>query len=679
MRLLKGWLLWKSEQRHGETKARKVPYYIDGRRRSGTQGSDADVAALATYDQAVAAFQAGGYTGVGFATLPVWRVVALDFDAVITDGVIDQEVAALIATTYSEVSPSGTGVRAFFRGEIVDRKSLTPAADSFKVEFFHAKGFVTITGNVTDICEMFSLEDTVAELTPEVLALYRQRFLIKDDGKTPFDGDRPTASAGEAFESEWVAPQTITELRSALLFLRADDRELWVRMGHALKTLGEVGRGLFLDWSATSALFSPPADAETWESFKPTRTGYQAVFAEAQRKGWLNPSSNLARGQDSAGSQPPPGQDKHPGFAFVQARELLAQPKPIAWLITGMFEKGSLATLFGASGSGKSFGTIDWSCCIATGRPWNGKETAQGAVFYIAGEGHAGIGRRLKAWEQHNQTPLEDAPLFFSTCPAALMDAGNAAAVANAVNALADDHGVPSLIVIDTFARNMGNGEENSNADVGLFINNIDVLLRMRFGATVLIVHHSGWTEKERGRGASAMRAAMDSEYRLDYADDIRTLICTKSKESEQPKPMAFTLEPVVLDGWVDDDGVLMTSAVLSPIQTIPKPARKVLTGANRIALEALEHALEADGVPPTEALAGAMGILAPLRVVGEEVWRQRAYAEGISDGEQDAKQKAFARSRKALLDMKKISTWQGDYWLGGFAPDGAKVEEILC
>lgn len=112
LRAHKAWLLWKFEGQPGNAKPRKVPYYIDGQRRKGDQGSPADRAALTTYDQVMKVFLAGGYDGIGFATLPDWRVVALDFDDVITDGVIRQDVAALISCTYSEVSPSGRGVPA---------------------------------------------------------------------------------------------------------------------------------------------------------------------------------------------------------------------------------------------------------------------------------------------------------------------------------------------------------------------------------------------------------------------------------------------------------------------------------------------------------------------------------------------------------------------------------------
>jgi hypothetical protein len=77
--------------------------------------------------------------------------------------------------------------------------------------------------------------------------------------------------------------------------MRSDDRGLWVTMGHALKELGEVGRGLWLTWSRSSEKFDPANDPKKWDTFIPTRTGYQAVFKHAQDLGWTNPASNAAQ------------------------------------------------------------------------------------------------------------------------------------------------------------------------------------------------------------------------------------------------------------------------------------------------------------------------------------------------------------------------------------------------
>jgi hypothetical protein len=67
-------------------------------------------------------------------------------------------------------------------------------------------------------------------------------------------GDKPPVGQGKAAGSAVITlpPETIQHLRSALLSMKADDYDLWINCGMALKSLGDVGRGLWLEWSLTS-------------------------------------------------------------------------------------------------------------------------------------------------------------------------------------------------------------------------------------------------------------------------------------------------------------------------------------------------------------------------------------------------------------------------------------------
>lgn len=118
-------------------------------------------------------------------------------------------------------------------------------------------------------------------------ATVREAFL-------PPAGVVPSAPQMSVPAPGWIDNATYGELRSALASLRADDRDPWVRMGMALKDLGDVGRGLWIEWSQSSDKYDAADANRVWESLKPERTGYQAVFAEAQRHGWRNPLSARA-------------------------------------------------------------------------------------------------------------------------------------------------------------------------------------------------------------------------------------------------------------------------------------------------------------------------------------------------------------------------------------------------
>ena len=94
------------------------------------------------------------------------------------------------------------------------------------------------------------------------------------------------------------------------------------------------------------------------------------------------------------------------------------------------------------------------------------------------------------------------------------------------------------------------------------------------------------------------------------------------------------------------------------------------LTGANRIAWQAFMGALEELGRDPDLSVSERMGTRALSRVVHEDAWRERAYAEGISDGaHSSARRNAFSRARRTLLDLGMVCTWNDQYWTGPNAP----------
>ncbi len=80
----------------------------------------------------------------------------------------------------------------------------------------------------------------------------------------------------------------LAELRSALAAIPADDHNEWVAVGQALVCLGDAGFKLWDEWSQTSDKYEGPS---RWHTFTGDRTGFAAVFARAQRAGWVNPKA----------------------------------------------------------------------------------------------------------------------------------------------------------------------------------------------------------------------------------------------------------------------------------------------------------------------------------------------------------------------------------------------------
>ncbi len=264
---------------------------------------------------------------------------------------------------------------------------------------------------------------------------------------------------------------------------------------------------------------------------------------------------------------------------FGHVGEFMAKAGPIDWLVKGYWPRDSVAMLFGESGAGKSFVSMDLAACVATGLPWMGQRTKQGAVFYIAGEGENGMGRRFLAWQLTHDVQLAKAPLFISYTSVPLLDLRHAQQLREIIQTMADLHGVhPELIVIDTLAKNFGGGDENAQKDMGEFIDHVTDYLRRPFGACVVVVHHTGHGSKDRARGSYALPAGIDVNYRLAETESgTIELANLKMKDGPAPKPIHLALEVTTLP-FTDEDGEPETSCY--PVRREPV----------HIDLEALTH-----------------------------------------------------------------------------------------
>lgn len=86
---------------------------------------------------------------------------------------------------------------------------------------------------------------------------------------------------------------TIYEADKALSFVDTSDRDLWVRMGAALKTeFGEEGKNTWLNWSQQDPSFNAKDANSVWKSIKPGRIGIGSLIYEAKRYGYRPERNN---------------------------------------------------------------------------------------------------------------------------------------------------------------------------------------------------------------------------------------------------------------------------------------------------------------------------------------------------------------------------------------------------
>ncbi|WP_168926841.1 helicase RepA family protein [Nitrincola schmidtii] len=248
--------------------------------------------------------------------------------------------------------------------------------------------------------------------------------------------------------------------------------------------------------------------------------------------------------------------------------------KPQRWLIKGVLPENSLAAIYGASGSFKSFLAISMSAHIATGKTWDGRKTAKGVVLYVVGEGGVGVPQRIKAWALKHNDDTDPKLLFRIDHPVFPADPAQVAMLKATCEQLARETGEPiKLIVFDTLARCYGGADENSAKDMGAFIRGCDDV-KAHTGATVLLIHHSGKNEEAGARGSSALRGALDAELLVKREQGTKALnvLCTKQKDSEPFQEVAFDLQPRQV--LIDEDGDPVYSLILMDESRTPSPER---------------------------------------------------------------------------------------------------------
>lgn len=323
------------------------------------------------------------------------------------------------------------------------------------------------------------------------------------------------------------------------------------------------------------------------------------------------------------------------------------------YLVKGWMTTSALTVLFGASNTGKTFVAVDICFHIASGTPWRGMRVGEGPVIYIAGEGGLGIQNRFSAVKL-------DRPEFVTAqihlLPMAL-DLHGDIDVPALCAALPVDN--PALIVIDTLARAMGEGDENTAKDMNRFIASCD-LLRKATQAHVMVVHHTGKDQSRGARGSNTLYAATDTEIKITEEGEI---VSTKQRDMPYPDTLHFARRSVTLGTDLDGDPV--TSAVVDSVDA-PKKSRRPLSGRDEVAMQALYDAVRDHG----ENRSGSMYPLS-RNVVHVHKWRDACATHGLASTSDDdpkkktdAERKAFGCAKDRLMDANAVRIFGDHAWV---------------
>lgn len=634
---LKGWLVWRWVQRPGKVKASKVPYYITGEARRGAQGSDTDRTKMATFEDAKAFAIRHNFPGVGFAFMPEFGITGLDFDDCVIDGVVDPRVEEITAGTYTEFSPSGNGVHAFVLGDYPDHKDSpprNPERDTFGCETFHSKGFLTFTGHATELTEMLGDQNTIAPLTQSVVDYFGTRFVHVRELREKYEGDGKPVFG---FSEEQIEGY-LKDLPEDLSY------DEWVKVGMAVhhETYGE-GFTLWDEWSSKSPKYTDSAySLARWESFGVNNSAEYTTMGtvlQMLRQNGVETGLEVADASEFEFLPSPKGGK----FRITADDEFASQETSLNWLIKGFFPKMVMGMLYGESGAGKSFATLDMCAAVSRGiDTWNGRKVKPGRVLYIVAEGVSGFRQRIRAYCHQHAIPRIGMDIIYDVTPN-LMDT---AQVTDLIKEVCEREPY-DLIVMDTFAQVTPGANENSGEDVGLALAQCKRLAH-RSGAMVLVVHHSGKDSSKGARGHNSLWAACDVVFKVERSDETRSVIVDKMKDGPEKHGYVFKLHTVVMGQ--DEDGDDITSCIVEFLgEGKVEHEEKKKTGKNELTLLGILHDML--GVEVN-------GSVDPARV-------HEKFCENFDPSKRPSyKNQAFKRAKEALLEKGAIFEENGMLFL---------------
>lgn len=321
----------------------------------------------------------------------------------------------------------------------------------------------------------------------------------------------------------------------------------------------------------------------------------------------------------------------------------LSNAPPLKWTVRGLLPSIGLAGLYGPSGGGKSFLTLDLAAAIAGGAfDWFGMRVTQCPVTYCVLEGEGGMGKRIKAWEQHHGKPLPSSLRFVTQA----LDLTKDVDVSDLAEAIQRAGGQNGVVIIDTLNRAAPGADENSSSEMGLILAAAKQLQEL-VGGLVLLVHHTGKDPDKGMRGHSSLFAALDGAISVKKDGINHCWTVAKSKDDATGAGHSFSLKVITVG--TDDEGDEVTSCVVLPSKArINLGTVQQLTENQQAALDVLRLRFMPPGELISKRLPFSEGIAAVAEVIAAEQKRKR----------ERAKDAINALIEKSLISADETHLW---------------------
>ncbi|TNH24069.1 hypothetical protein FHG89_25680 [Micromonospora orduensis] len=228
---------------------------------------------------------------------------------------------------------------------------------------------------------------------------------------------------------------------------------------------------------------------------------------------------------EAGGAAQPPSHLERLRAALLDSAGLDSIPDPEPLIGEDILFRDSLVWVVGKPGHGKSFVVLDMAAAVGSGEPWQTYPVQPGPVLFLVAEGARGTKKRVRAWEKAMGRKMTN--VYFLPLPVQSTNRAEWDALVELCRELQ-----VAMIVIDTQARVTVGVEENSNTEMGHFVDQAEKL-RAASAACVVIVHHIG-RNGETGRGATVLDGALSTIIKVSKDEHRIKLECTKNKDDAE-------------------------------------------------------------------------------------------------------------------------------------------------